>query len=136
MIDGARRHPILAAVIDEQYQLQAHQPVRDPQTKRIRVVTSGVPNLEQAFIASLIAFIENNIKLLGFCANRKCRRLFVRPHATSKCCSDACRWAHRDQSNPAAAAARKGKKYVRTTPIGSKRGRPRKYPEAVAPHER
>jgi hypothetical protein len=125
MIGGAEELGILAAIVDEDYQLQAHQPVSDPQTKRMLVVTSGVPNLEQAFVASLLAFTENNTALLGLCANHKCSRLFVRQRGKSQTCSRPCYWAHRDQINPAAAAARKRPP---KTKEGSKRGRPRKYP--------
>jgi hypothetical protein len=136
MIAGAEELGILAAVADEDYQLQAHHPVRDPQTKRMLVVTSGVPNLEQAFIASLRAFTENNLELFGFCANRKCGRLFVRPHATSECCNHRrCHWAYRYQRDPAGEAIRKRKYHHRKTNVDSKRGRPHKYPEASAPHE-
>jgi hypothetical protein len=135
MITDAEKTGVFAPWDDESLanQLQAYRSFLDPQTGRIRVVTVGVPNLEQAFTRSLLACVENNRALLGLCANTHCQRLFVRPQANSPCCTRRCYFKYRDQKDPQAAAGRKGKGYVRKTPKGSRRGRPRKYPEIVAP---
>jgi len=119
-------------VENEASQLQVHQPFRDPKTGLFRVRTAGVPELEQAFIASVTVYIQNHIALLGLCT--RCGGLFVRPRAASKFCGEKCRLAYRDESNRPAAAARKNAGYDRKTEPESRRGRPRKYqyPETVA----
>ena len=130
MVSDAQTTTVFAAP----YEPHAHRLYRNQKTGRFHVETVGVPDLEEAFILSALALVENNPELLAFCQNKHCRRIFVRTRSTKNFCGDGCRWAHRDQSNPAAAAARKRNSYTRKTPVGSKRGRPRKYP-AVDPRE-